>query len=142
MRFPRNIHINDDVILKAGARICACNDAARISIGARTTIGYNSLIFASSSITIGDDCLIAPFAYLVDSNHGIKLNKLINQQENSSKPIVIGNDVWIANGVTILQGVNIGEGAVVAANSVVNCDIPAYEIWGGSPAKMIGVRSE
>ncbi|RMF04625.1 MAG: acetyltransferase, partial [Bacteroidetes bacterium] len=55
-------------------------------------------------------------------------------------PIVIRNDVWLASGVTVLSGVEIGQGAVVAANSVVNKSIPAYEIWGGTPARKIGER--
>lgn len=140
MRFPKNIQIDDEVILKEGARICACNKDAFIKIGKRTTIGYHTFIFSSSSIHIGDDCLIAPFVYLVDSNHQIERDILINKQPNVVSPIIISNDVWIASSVTILKGVKIGEGAIIAANSVVNNDIPPYEIWGGSPARKIGER--
>jgi len=140
MRYPINIRIEDEVVLKEGARICACNDRAKISIGARTTIGYHNFIFASAGIEIGSDCLIAPFVYLVDSDHGIQKDQLINQQPNQTAPIKIGNGAWIASNVTILKGVEIGEGAVIAANSVVNQNVPAFEIWGGSPAKKIGER--
>jgi acetyltransferase-like isoleucine patch superfamily enzyme len=52
----------------------------------------------------------------------------------------VGNDVWIASNVTILKGVHIADGAVIAANSVVNCNVGPYEIWGGSPARKIGER--
>ena len=140
MRFPKNISINDEVILKEGVKLCACNKQAKIKVGKRTTIGYHTFIFASENIEIGDDCLIAPFVYLVDSNHQIAKSELINRQTNETAPIRVGNDVWIASNVTILKGVQIADGAVIAANSVVNCDIGAYEIWGGSPAKKIGER--
>lgn len=140
MRFPQNISLEDDVVVKEGTRICACNKDALISVGKRTTIGYHNFIFASESIQIGDDCLIAPFVYLVDSNHEFKKDKKINQQPNETAPIKICNDVWIASNVTILKGVTIGEGAIVAANSVVNKDVPPYTIFGGSPAKQIGER--
>lgn len=140
MRFPKNISIDDDVIIKEGVRLCSCNNTAKISIGKRTTIGYHNFIFASERITIGDDCLIAPFVYIVDSNHSMAKEKKINEQPNKTKPITIGNDVWIASNVTILMGVNISDGAIIAANSVVNTNIPAFEIWGGSPAKKIGER--
>lgn len=126
--------------MKEGARVCACNANAKVSIGARTTIGYHNFIFASSGIDIGSDCLIAPFVYIVDSNHKTDRSELINRQPNETAPIQIGNGAWIASNVTILKGVTIGEGAVVAANSVVNKDIPAFEIWGGSPAVKIGER--
>ena len=140
MRFPGNISIADEVVIKEGARICACNNQAHIRIGARTTIGYHNFIFASAGIEIGSDCLIAPFVYLVDSDHGIKREELINRQPNQTAPIRIEDGAWLASNVTILKGVQIGKGAVVAANSVVNCNIPPYEIWGGTPAKKIGER--
>lgn len=140
MRFPKNISIQDEVMLKEGARICACNHEAKISIGKRTTIGYHNFIFASEKIEIGDDCLIAPLVYIVDSNHRILRNTRINQQLNVTAPIKIENDVWIASNVTILKGVIIEEGAVIAANSVVNQNVGRYEIWGGTPAKKIGER--
>lgn len=140
MRFPKNIFVGDEVVIKEGARICSCNKTAQIRIGERTTIGYHNFIFASSKIEIGNDCLIAPFVYIVDSNHQIERTHLINKQPNETAPIFIENGVWIASNVTVLKGVTIGEGAVIAANSVVNSNIPAYEIWGGSPAKKIGER--
>ncbi len=140
MRYPANISIGDDVVIKEGAKICACNPQAKISIGARTTIGYHNFFFASSQISIGADCLIAPFVYIVDSDHGIVKGQKINSQANIAEPVNIGCDVWIASNVTILKGVSIADGAVVAANSVVNQNIGPNEIWGGSPAKKIGER--
>lgn len=139
-RFPQNISINDNAVIKEGTRICSCNKNAKVKIGKNTTIGFHNFIFASKSITIGDDCLIAPFVYIVDSNHQIKRNFKINQQPNEVASVNIGNDVWIASNVTILKGVNIGDGAVIAANSVVNKDVPQFKIFGGSPAKEIGER--
>lgn len=135
MRFPKNIAIDDDVVIKEGARICSCNKLAKIKIGKRTTIGYHNFIFSSEYIEIGSDCLIAPFVYIVDSNHSIARNQMINLQPNVTAPIIIGNGVWIASNVTILKGVTIGEGAVIAANSVVNKNVPPFEIWAGTPAK-------
>lgn len=41
-------------------------------------------------------------------------------------------------GATILPGVTVGENAVVAAGAVVGKDVPAYEVWGGVPARKIG----
>ncbi len=140
MRFPKNVSLGSNVVLKEGARICACNTDAKIQIGKNTTVGYHTFIFASSTIQIGDDCLIAPFVYLVDSNHQIKIDQKINQQPNDVAPILIGNDVWIGSNVTILKGVTIGDGAVIGAHSLVNVNVPANTIFAGTPAKMIGKR--
>jgi len=141
MRYPKLINIGDQVVVKEGAKICPCNEQAEVSIGHRTTIGYQTYIFASKKITIGNDCLIAPFVYLVDSDHGIERSKPINQQANLIAPIVIEDDVWIATGAKILKGVTIHQGAVVAAGAIVKEDVPSYAIVGGMPAKIIGERS-
>ncbi|MEM9391402.1 MAG: acyltransferase [Bacteroidota bacterium] len=140
LRFPKNIYLGKDVVAKEGVKICSCNQNAQVRIGDRTTLGYNTMLFASSNITIGNDCLIAPFVYIVDSDHQMRKGQRINEQPNVVEPISIGNDVWIASNVTILRGVAIGDGAVIAANSVVNTDVSPYDIYGGTPAKKIGER--
>lgn len=140
LRFPKKIFIEENVIIKEGVRMCVCNNESKISIGKRTTVGYHTFMFASNTIEIGDDCLIAPFVYIVDSDHQIKKGININSQPNVTSPIKIGNDVWIASNVTILKGVIIEDGAIIAANSVLNQHVRTNEIWGGSPAKKIGER--
>ena len=141
IRYPQNVSISDYAVIKEGSRICACNENASITIGRNTTIGFHTFIFASESITIGDDCLIAPFVYLVDSDHGIAKNQLINEQTNSTSAIEIGDDVWVGTGAKILKGVKIGNGAVIAAGSVLSKNVEPYEIYGGVPAKKIGDRA-
>ncbi len=140
LRFPKNVQIGNQVVLKEGARICSCNQNAKIKIGENTTFGYHSFLFSSESIEIGNNCLIAPFVYIVDSDHNIEKGKLINEQPNSTAPVKIGNDVWIGTGAKILKGVSIENGAVIAAGAIVRNDVKAYEIHGGIPAKKISDR--
>lgn len=47
----------------------------------------------------------------------------------------------ILTNAVVLPGVTLGEGAVLAAGAVATKDIPAWEIWGGVPAKFLGRRS-
>ena len=54
-----------------------------------------------------------------------------------SKPVTIGDNVWIGAGVTILPGVTIGERAVIGAGSVVTHDIPAGVLAFGNPCKVV-----
>ncbi|MEQ8473575.1 MAG: acyltransferase [Marinoscillum sp.] len=139
-RYPKNIFIKDHVVVKEGSRICSCNQDAKITIGKNTTVGFHSFIYSSHSIVIGSDCLIAPFTYIVDSDHGIAKDTPINQQPNITAPIKIGNDVWISSGAKILKGVTIGNGAVIAAGAVVSSDVGENEVFGGIPAKKISER--
>ena len=109
-------------------------------IGKWTTIGYHTHLFATSTITIGDNCLIAPFCYLVDANHSIRRNSLIREQEMSAAPITIEDDVWMGTGAVILKGITVGQGAVISAGAIVAEDVPPYAIVGGNPAKVIDER--
>lgn len=140
LRYPQNVSLGDNIVLKEGVRICACNETSEIEVGDNTTVGYHTFIFSSESISIGSNCLIAPFVYMVDSDHVIARDQLINEQPNNSAAVKIGDDVWLGTGAKILKGVTIGDGSVIAAGAVVSADIPAYEIYGGVPAKKIGER--
>lgn len=84
--------------------------------------------------------MIAPFVYIVDSDHGIERTLPMNRQPNIVEPIVIGSDVWIGAHAVILRGVTVGKGAIIASGAVVKHDVPAYSIVGGVPARVIGER--
>lgn len=141
LRFPKNISIEAESHIKEGVKICSCNPKAKITIGKGTSIGYNTIIFSSSRITIGDFCMIAPNAYIVDSDHGMARNSLMKFQDNSAVDIKIGNDVWVGTGVVILKGTKVADGCVIAANSVVKGTLEPYSIYAGTPAKKIGERN-
>jgi acetyltransferase-like isoleucine patch superfamily enzyme len=141
MRHPEMMALGDYAMIKEGARLCTTNPAASLSIGAWTTIGYHCFLFAASRIEIGANCLIAPFCYLVDSQHGVAAGRLIREQPMTASPIVIGDDVWLGAGVTVTAGVTIGTGAVIGAGSVVTDDIPANAVAMGAPARVTRTRS-
>ena len=141
LRHRNNISIGSEVILKEGTRICSAQQDAVIEIGDWTTIGFHTFIFASQNISIGRNCLIAPFCYIVDANHQIVSGELIRKQALSVSEIKIGNDVWLGANVTVLPGVTIGDGAVVGAGSVVNKNIPKNAVAAGVPVKILKYRS-
>jgi len=64
----------------------------------------------------------------------------IREQGILTKPVTIGDDVWIGTNAVITPGVHIGHGAVVGANAVVTKDVEPYAIVGGVPAQVIGFR--
>jgi acetyltransferase-like isoleucine patch superfamily enzyme len=140
MRYPRNIRISTAAVVKTGAHLAVCNSQAFIEIGERTSIGFHTFLYASAGISVGDDCMIAPFVYMVDSDHGIAKGIPMNRQKNIPRRIHVGNDVWIGAHSVILSGVHIGDGAIVAAGAVVRDDVPQNTIVGGVPAKILGVR--
>lgn len=84
--------------------------------------------------------MIAPFTYIVDSDHGSALGIPMNLQPNITKSIVIGNDVWIGAHSVVLAGSTIEDGAIIAAGAVVRGHVAANTIVGGVPARKIGER--
>jgi acetyltransferase-like isoleucine patch superfamily enzyme len=113
----------------------------KITVGNNSYIGRWSIILAYESVSIGNDCLIAPGCHITDVNHGIASGELIRKQALVSKAVRIGNNVWVGAGCSILPGVTIGDGAVVGARSVVTHDVPANSIVAGTPAKIIRYRA-
>ncbi len=140
MRYIANISISSGAIIKSKSQVCACNKLAEIYIGSNTTIGNYTFIYASEKIKIGKDCMLAPFVYIVDSDHGKEMGKTMNAQSNITSPIIIEDDVWIGSHSVILPGVRIGKGSVIAAGSVVNKNVKEYSIYGGVPAKFLKDR--
>lgn len=54
-----------------------------------------------------------------------------------TKPITIGNNVYIGNAVIILPGVTVGDCVVIGAGAVVTHDIPSNSVVAGVPAKRL-----
>ena len=106
-----------------------------ILLGARLGVNtYSSgtildppLTFIGSNTLIGQDCVLY--------SHAIEGRNL------SHAAIRVGDNVTIGANSVIMSGVTIGDNAIVAAGAVVRkeTDIGAGEIWGGVPAKKIGM---
>ena len=127
-------------LMSAGPCYIKCTEKARCKIGEKVFMNHNCSITCAEEITIGDACNIANNVVIVDHDH--RLGKYGVEDGLESTPVHIGKNVWIGANAVILRGVSIGDGAIIAAGAVVNHDIPAYEIWGGVPARKIRDLSE
>ena len=59
-----------------------------------------------------------------------------------TKPISLGDDVYIGNNVLIMPGVTIGNKVIIGAGAVVTKDIPDNSVAVGVPARVIKTADE
>jgi acetyltransferase-like isoleucine patch superfamily enzyme len=110
--------------------------SGKLTLGDHVFVGFGSYFGLFGDIQIGNNVLIAARAYIASVTHGYEYKKtLIQKQGFKIAPVRIGNDVWIGCNVVIMPGVTVNNGAVIGAGSVVTKNIPAFEVWGGVPAK-------
>lgn len=125
------INVNGHFKIHEGAAV-GVGDGAILTLGSGY-INYNSSLSCFESITIGNDVVISKGVTIRDSDsHIIK-----ERGFEKTKPIIIGDHVWIGLNAIILKGVKICDGAVVAAGAVVTKDVTGNTLVGGIPAKVI-----
>jgi acetyltransferase-like isoleucine patch superfamily enzyme len=89
-------------------------------------------------VCIGNHVNLAQGITVTALNHNFAdSSRKIDEQGIGTKPVVIGDDVWIGANAVILPGVTIGRHVVVAAGAVVTKDVPDYSLVAGVPAKEI-----
>lgn len=94
---------------------------------------------AHEKVEIGSNVLIASKCFISDTNHGMYNGKYQdipsispNQRKLVTKPVKIGNNVWIGENAVILAGTEIGDGCIIGANSIIKGTIPTNSMVVGT----------
>ena len=115
---------------------CINNAVGDVTIGDYTRIGIHCTVIGP--VCIGNHVNLAQGITVTALNHNFEDTAMkIDEQGITTKPVVIGDDVWIGANAVILPGVTIGRHCVVAAGAVVTKDIPDNTLVGGVPAKIM-----
>jgi len=93
-------------------------------------------------ITLGENVYITDGVKFITHDGGTLLYRKQIPDLEITKPIVVGNDVYIGNNVIILPGVTIGNNVVIGAGAVVTKDIPDNSVAAGVPARVIKTADE
>lgn len=88
-------------------------------------------------ITVGDNVHITDGVKFITHDGGTLLYRHQIPDLEITKPIVIGNNVYLGNNVIILPGITIGSNVVIGAGAVVTKDIPDNSVAAGVPARVI-----
>lgn len=107
-----------------------------IRVGPDSLINRNCVLDARGPLEIGAHVSISQQVAILTTQHQAGHP----QFPTETRPVRIGDYVWIGMRAMIMPGVTIGEGAVVAAGAVVTADVPPYTVVAGVPARPIGRR--
>lgn len=135
--FARRIcsSVGNDVNVERGATF-----GELVTLGDRSGIGINCELHGE--VHIGTDVMMGPECIFYTVNHETTRTDIPMCQQGiaTSKPIVVGNDVWLGRRVMVMPGVTIGDHCIVAAGAVVTKSFPDYSVLGGVPAKIVASR--
>jgi len=131
-----------------GPSVLQCYRTGRIEIGDGT--GCSGVVISSrSQIRIGRNVKIGGNVRIFDHDfHSLdpaaRRDSARDAREARTKPVVIGDDVFIGAQAIILKGVTIGDRSIIGAGSVVALkEIPPDSVVAGNPARLLqrgGVR--
>ncbi len=108
----------------------------KVVFGDHCWIGDHAEIYSLAPITIGNHAVVSQRSYIcagTHDHHDLTFPLV-------GRPVVIGDEAWIATDCFVAPGVRIGTGSVVAARSTVLSDVPDGVIVAGSPATVKGPR--
>lgn len=113
-----------------------------LHIGDNSGVGVNCSCYGD--VHIGDNVMMGPECILLPHSHAYdRLDiPMCEQGFQESKPIWIGNDVWIGTRVIIMPGIQVGDHCILGAGAVVTKNVPDYAVVGGCPARILRMRNE
>lgn len=135
-----SICIGDDCTLHGTSTFVGSKvfDEPTLKIGNNTHLGSNLGITVGCDITIGNDVMIANgvniFSYDAHGTNPAKRHEA--PPKETGKPVIIGDNVWIAAKSVIMKGASIGRNSVVANSSVVIQKVPPDSLVIGNPARI------
>jgi putative colanic acid biosynthesis acetyltransferase WcaF len=107
-----------------------------LEMGDYSCLSFDTDCYCVAPIRIGAHATVSQYSFLCSATH----DESDPNMRLVAKPIVIGDQAWIAADVFVAPGVHVGEGAVVGARSSVFRDLPPWMICLGSPAKPVRAR--
>ena len=142
LRFGKEgyIEFGDDVTIRNGVCIII-PESGHVSIGSDVNINQHTKIYANDYVEIGNHFRAGWECQILDSDCHLVYNDNKKEIKSPIRPIIIGDNVWLASRSTIMKGVYIPPFSIISSNSLVNKSFKDVQskgnIFAGSPAKLI-----
>ena len=108
---------------------------AELSMG-EAHMNVGTTIICANKMTLGQVVNTGRGVFIFDSDHH-PIYDGNGSRINESKPVIIGDNVWIGLKSTILKGAFIESGAVIGAHSLVSGNIPGNCLVATVPARPV-----
>lgn len=114
----------------------------RLSIGKNFGITGDVSIHCYDSIEIGAFFSCSWNVTIDDTDHHKLMDKKYNKEKEETRPVKIGDNVWICQRVSVLKGSELPAWTIVSSNSLVNKRflVSPYSVLAGIPAKDTGKK--
>ncbi|MBD3279254.1 MAG: acyltransferase [Candidatus Pacebacteria bacterium] len=132
-KIGKNVRIDRDVIISG---------MKNVKIGNNVSIGSNCFIWANGGLEIGNNTVISRNLILHTDNHNYQGKTLPFDYQDVSRPVKIGNNVWIGTHVKICPGTVIEDGAIIGMGTVIFGRVPKRAIVGSPKFKVIKHRDK
>jgi len=99
-------------------------------------VANEAILYSQGKIKIGFRTTISQRTHLCAGTHDYTKPGF----PTITKPITIGDNVWIAAEAFVHPGMVIGDGCVIGARSVVTTDMPAWTVCTGHPCQPVKAR--
>lgn len=130
------VNFSGEASIGHGSKI-SVSETGVLSIGKNFVITSSSYIVCSQEINIGDDCLLSWKILIIDTDYHV-IVYADKKRSSISKPITIGNKVWIGCETTVLKGTIISNGCVIGANSLLSKKyLDESKLIAGNPAVVL-----
>ena len=108
----------------------------KLKIGNHSWIGESAWIDNLDFVEIGESSVLSQGAMILSGNHNYKKTSF----DLITKPIFIGDGVWIGAKSVVTGGVSCENHSVLSVFSVASKDLQSNKIYKGNPAVDIGDR--
>jgi putative colanic acid biosynthesis acetyltransferase WcaF len=118
------------LVIRSGAHVTF---PWRLTVGDHVWIGEDVLILSLAPVKIGSHVCLSQRAFLCTGSHAWRRETF----DLRTRPITIGDGVWISAQAFVAAGVSIGSGSVVGAGCVVTASVPENSLARGNPATVV-----
>jgi putative colanic acid biosynthesis acetyltransferase WcaF len=106
-----------------------------LQIGDRCWLGEGVWLHNQDKITIGADSVISQQSFITTGSHDSK-----ETMDLVTRPVRIGQGVWVTSRCIVLAGVEIGDNAILTPGSVANRSLGGGGVYSGNPARFLRPR--